>query len=589
MVALFGFSGSVPAPAQEQGMDEMWGGKGNPKAGEKDARTAFFREGNYGMFIHWGLYSHHGSQWKGKTFYGIGEWMMRQFRIPVKEYQALAGEFNPAEFDAARIVDVAKQAGMKWIIVTAKHHDGFAMFRSKHPFNIVAATPFKRDPMKELAEEARKAGLKFGFYYSHYQDWSAPGGNGGPAAMDDGTPADFARYFREKCLPQVEELCTQYGKLSFMWFDTPGKMPREMVSELAALVRKKQPGALMGSRIGHEFGDYDTLGDMEVPATNHHGTWETADTTNDSWGYSLYDKKWKSPATVLNRLVSVVGRGGSYLLNVGPDRLGRIPDEAAHSLKEAGRWISTHPQVVYNAGPSPWKQAMPWGDVTSHSNGKTLNAVVFDWPQDRKIYFPGMAGRPEKISLTRPDGSKVELPFEVTPGGWLVVDAGKAVDAATAGSLASLLELEFAEPLRISPATGIFPNVSSLLRPEFANATAVEKESDRWMEKFGEWKHVAALGAWAAGNRVDWDVDVAASGAYEFVIRQRGNGKVVWSVKTGEGETLVNQVGAGNRYNDEVLGQLRFSNPGKHRISLSLAEGNGDGLKLECLKIRPVK
>ena len=177
--------------------------------------AALFDDGNYGMFIHWGLYSSLAGKWDGKTYYGIGEWIMnpRVAGIPVEEYQKTAAQFNPAEFDAPAIARLAKSAGMKWIIITSKHHEGFAMFDSAHPFNIVDATPFKRDPMRELAEACRDFDLGFGFYYSHNQDWTAPGGTDGPTTNPDGSTATFDQYFREKCFPQVQEICENYGEL----------------------------------------------------------------------------------------------------------------------------------------------------------------------------------------------------------------------------------------------------------------------------------------------------------------------------------------------------------------------------------------
>ena len=195
-------------------------------------RGQLFDEGNYAMFIHWGLYSLLGNEVDGKTYYGIGEWIMnpRMAGIPVEKYKQLAGEFNPTNFDAKEIARIAKDAGMKYIVITAKHHDGFAMYGSKAcDFNIVDATPWKKDPMKELAAACREAGLGFGFYYSHNQDWTFPGGNGGPKTDEEGNPATFDDYFEKKCLPQVNEITTEYGPIELVWFDTPGKMPKQYV------------------------------------------------------------------------------------------------------------------------------------------------------------------------------------------------------------------------------------------------------------------------------------------------------------------------------------------------------------------------
>ena len=257
-----------------------------------------FNDGNYAMFIHWGPYAQLANKVDGKTYYGIGEWIMnpRMANIPVEEYMEMAKTFNPVNFDATEIAQLAKDAGMKYIIITSKHHDGFAMYRSAcNDFNIGAVTQFNRDPMKELAGACKKLGLGFGFYYSHNQDWTFPGGANGPDTDADGNPATFDDYFVKKCLPQVEEITSQYGPIELIWFDTPGQMPKKYIEQLIEVVRKNQPNALVSGRAGHGLGDYKTLGDMDVPSTNVEGMWESVDTTNDSWAFAWYDEYWKTP------------------------------------------------------------------------------------------------------------------------------------------------------------------------------------------------------------------------------------------------------------------------------------------------------
>jgi alpha-L-fucosidase len=323
---------------KDQSMDKMWGQPEVSLDALKAGRGKLFDEGNFAMFIHWGLFSQLGGVWNDTTYYGIGEWIMnpRMAGIPVAEYMKLTSTFNPVDFDANAVAQLAKDAGMKHIIITSKHHEGFAMFKSGHPFNIVDATPFGRDPMKELSMACNEMGLGFGFYYSHNQDWTAPGGSGGPKVNPDGTPATFENYFYSKCKPQVKEICTNYGELDFVWFDTPGRMPKEFVVELAEMVRELQPNAMLCSRIGHGMGDYASKGDMEVPPRNMEGLWETCDTNNDSWAFAWYDNNFKSPKEILHRLVATVGRGGSYLFNVGPDSKGNIPVIGQKFL--AGSW-----------------------------------------------------------------------------------------------------------------------------------------------------------------------------------------------------------------------------------------------------------
>lgn len=566
-------------------MDKLYGDpKTRPGAGSSE-RAALFRDGNYGMFIHWGIYSHLGGQWKDQTFYGIGEWIKRQMKIPDDEYMSLAREFNPTDFDAKEIVRVATEAGMKYLIITSKHHDGFAMFKSAHPFNIVDATPFHRDPMKELAAACREAGLGFGFYYSHNQDWTAPGGSGGPAMNPDGSKADFAQYFREKCYPQVKEICTQYGPLSFVWFDTPGRIPKEFVEELVKLVRETQPDAMLCSRVGHGLGDYESQGDMEVPPRNAAGLWETCDTTNDSWSYAWYDQNWKDAKEILHRVVATVGRGGSYLLNVGPDGKGRIPAPAARYLVEAGKWIKQHPDVVYSAGASPWGMALPWGDVTT--SGDKLNLVVFDWPEDRQIHLSGCDAEIVSAGLRTDAGELLPVPW-AEQGSWTVLDGGR-LPTSLLGGPASVIELTLKSAPKVDPTPALHPNMPSLLLVEFATAENATKEEKRWMAKFGEWKHVTQVSAWKDNGAVTWDVDVAAAGSYHLALTCRGEGRPVWRITTDEGVKLQNQQAATAVYHSYPFGILTFAKPGRHTITVGLVDGDPESTSLERIQLTPAR
>ena len=568
----------------EEAMDKMWGDSATKDGAESSERAALLRDGNYGMFIHWGLFSSLGGQWKDQTFYGIGEWIKRQMKISDEEYMGLAKDFNPSEFDAREIVRVAKEAGMKYIVITSKHHEGFAMFKSAHAFNIVDATPFRRDPMKELSVACREAGLGFGFYYSHFQDWTSPGAEGGPKTNPDGSPATFDQYFRQKCYPQVDEICSNYGPLAFIWFDTPGSMPKEDLVALEQLVRKKQPHAMLNSRIGQGLGDYESLGDMEVPRRNHPGLWESPDTTNDSWSYAWYDQNWKTPKEILHRLVATVARGGTYLLNVGPDGKGRIPAPAARYLVEAGQWVKQHPGAVYGASASPWGVAQPWGDITR--TGNTLHAVVFDWPADRKIHLSGLVGKIASVTLHQQDGGL--LPLAATQSGtWTVIEAA-AADAGTVASLASLIEIKLASPAKVDQTPGIHPNIPTTLYGEFALARNAEAKVINWMEKFGEWKFAHQISDWKPGGVAEWDVDVAAAGDYFVELTYKGEERLVWSVTTSEGTKIQNQQAASPVYKSYPTGILRFAKPGKHTVSVSLVAGDPKTSSLQAIRFSPV-
>jgi alpha-L-fucosidase len=567
-------------------MDKMWGESTFETEAMKSGKAKLFDESNYAMFIHWGLYSHLGGKWNDRTYYGIGEWIMhpRMAGIPLDEYRKIAEEFNPDEFDGMAIAQLAKDAGMKYIVITSKHHEGFAMFDSEaHPFNIVDATPFARDPMKELSAACRELGLGFGFYYSHNQDWTAPGATGGPEVNPDGSEASFEAYFYQKCIPQVKEICTNYGDIDFIWFDTPGGMKKELVVELAELVRELQPNAMLCSRIGHGMGDYASKGDMEVPPRNIEGLWETVDTHNDSWSYAWYDNNFKSPKEILNRLISTVARGGTYMLNVGPDKKGNIQEISQMYLREAGKWIKKYPQVIYYAGSSPWGHALPWGDVTT--NGKSLFLSVFDWPGDGKLYVPGFGSKIIAAELL--DGSRATGISYEQVNGWTVLN----LPAQPADFPVSVIELKLeseAEKASVNSTMALLPNIETEFLVEFAEISGAEKESIKWMEKFGEWKHVNQVSKWEEGGNAEWIVEVFEPGYYYLDLRYKGNERLVWRTKTDEGIMVQNQQPATEKYQVYPMGILQFKEAGTHKVTVSLVEGDPETSSLESMLIRPI-
>jgi len=579
--------GTVTKDDEKVDMNEMWGAKDVSVRNVNPEKSKLFDEGNFGMFIHWGLYSKLAGVWNNKTYYGIGEWIMhpRVANIPPKEYMEVANDFDPQNFDAKKIAQLAKDAGMKYIIITSKHHEGFAMFDSKaSDFNIVDATPFGRDPMKELSTACHELGLGFGFYYSHNQDWTYPGATGGPKTDDKGKEASFKDYFYKKCKPQVKEICTNYGDLDFVWFDTPGDMKKEYVVELANMVRKLQPNAMMSSRVGHGMGDYSSNGDMQVPTKNIEGLWETCDTNNDSWSYAWYDNNFKSTKEILSRLISTVGRGGTYLFNVGPGPDGDIPELGVKFLKDAGSWIERYPQVVYNVGSSPWQHALPWGDVTTKGNSLFLS--IYDWPQDGKLYLPGLETKITSVSLLNEKDAK-EISF-TKKDDWIVFE----LPLEPADSPISVIEVKLddkAENVKVDTTLGVYPNVETLLRVEFSEVVDAVEEEISWMEKFGEWKHVNQVSDWNDNSTVTWTVNVQEVGDYYLDLNYKGSDRLVWKTITDEGVMVQNQQAATEKYQYYNMGIIEFKSPGKHTITVSLVEGDPKTSSLKALLIKPIK
>lgn len=580
-LGLLGFSGH----GLSQEMDKMWGESMVKLRADAAGRGQLFADGNYAMFIHWGIYSNLANKVEGKTYYGIGEWIMNQNMadIPPKKYMSLAKDFNPVKFDAKKVAQLAKDAGMKYIIITSKHHDGFAMYGSKsNSFNIMKATPFGRDPMKELADACKEVGIGFGFYYSHNQDWTFPGGNGGPPKDEDGNPATFDDYFVKKCLPQVKEITSEYGPIEIVWFDTPGNMPKKYVEQLVEVVRKNQPDAMISGRAGHGLGDYQSLGDMHVPIRNVDGLWETVDTTNDSWAYAWYDENWKTPKTILGRVVATVARGGTYMLNVGLRGDGTIPERAAGPLREAGEWIRKYPQVIYGADASPWEHALPWGDVTTM--GDRLFLSVFDWPDSGKLHLPGMKNAVRSAKLLIPGKEGVALESSRS-GGWTCL----SVPDRAPDSLVSVIELQLDGEPDVDPTFGLDPESYTGIEADFATVEGVSLEPKKWMEKFGEWKHIEQITGWEKGGKATWEVEVLEPGDYQVDLTYSGEGRVVWSVGIEGGETIQNQQNSSHNYQSFPIGWLNFPKAGRYKVSASCLEGNPEKASLTAIGFSRVR
>ncbi len=367
----------------------------------KSDRMAWWEEAKFGMFIHWGVYAVPAGIYDGKEINGIGEWIMNRGKIPVSEYKAYAPQFNPVRYDPEAWIKLAKEAGMKYLVITSKHHDGFALFDSKvTDWDVVDTTPYGKDLLKPLAEACRKEGIKLGFYYSQAQDWNHPGGAASGGHWDSAQEGDMDKYLDEIAVPQVKEILENYGGLDILWWDTPTNMTKERAEKFLPII-SKYPNLITNNRLGGGYeGDTETP-EQFVPATGFPGRhWEVCMTMNDTWGYKSYDNNWKSTKVLLQTLVDIVSKGGNYLLNVGPTAEGLIPTPSIERLKKIGEWMGINGEAIYGTTASPFHY-LSWGRSTQKGNKLYLH--VFDWSESGKISVPLLNDINKAYLLVAPD------------------------------------------------------------------------------------------------------------------------------------------------------------------------------------------
>ncbi len=366
---------------------------------ERDARMSWWREARFGMFIHWGVYAVPAGEYKGQRVKGIGEWIQAHLNIPRDEYEQFAPQFYPEKFDAAEWVGLAKEAGIKYMVITSKHHDGFALFDSMiSDWDVVDRTPYGRDLLVQLKEECDRQGIIFCTYYS-ILDWHHP-------AQFVDTEAENSRrgHSMNKIHPDQKEEYVAYMKgqlkeildnldVGVLWFD--GEWPEWWVKEdgiaLYNWLRELKPSLIINNRIGAGrqgmagfdrdegyAGDFGTP-EQEIPDTGVPGVdWESCMTMNDTWGYKHFDNNWKSTETLVRNLVDIASKGGNYLLNIGPKADGTIPEASIERLKEIGTWMKVNGESIYGTQASPYDKP-EWGRYT-RKEGK-LYVHVFDWPE----------------------------------------------------------------------------------------------------------------------------------------------------------------------------------------------------------------
>ncbi len=547
-------------------------------------RTQWWREARFGLFIHWGIYAVPAGEYNGKEVPGGGgEWIMNNAHIPVAEYEKFAGQFNPTKFDARAWVKVAKDAGMKYIVITSKHHDGFCMFDTKlTDYNVVAATPWHHDPMKDLAEACRAEGIKLCFYYS-ILDWHNPD-----------QQKDFPKYV-EYMKGQLKELLTQYGPIGILWFDGQwiGQWTPEQGRDLYKYVRSLQPDIIINNRVGKgggADGDYDTP-EQSIPAGPPKGRlWETCMTMNDTWGYKKSDSHWKSPTDLTRKLIDIASKGGNFLLNVGPTAEGTIPPESVERLQAVGKWLKTNGDAIYGTTAGPWKKTPFDGRATV--KGNTLYLQVFNWDKGGlKLMLPddSFTGSEflDSSVFNKPD------PLNTTGLGdrwtqWLVAGFPNHPDP-----IATIVAARFEGPVSklVWPNDTINQAADGSITLKAADAdihgNTAQYESGNGKDNIGFWTD--------SSDWVSWDMIVEKPGAFTVSItyacaKSAGGSEIVVAAGDQEVTGKVKETGDWTKFITEDFGALKIEKAGKVTVSVKVKSMPGFAvMNLKAVELKPLK
>ena len=549
---------------------------------QRDARMKWWREAKFGMFIHWGLYAVPAGVWKGKdtagTFSGgAGEWIMHDLKIPVAEYAAYAKQFDPEQFNADQWVAVAKAAGMKYIVMTAKHHEGFAMFPTQvDDFNINAQTAFKRDPIAEMSAACKKAGIKFGVYYSQNLDWHHPGGGTAGPSWDPAQEGDFDAYVKKVSAPQVTELITHYHP-AVLWWDINGPFTPDEARALTASFGQ-DPQLIYNNRMGGGVpGDTETP-EQTIPATGYPGKdWETCMTINDTWGYKSTDTNFKSTETLLHNLVDIASKGGNYLLNVGPTAQGIIPAPEVERLQAMGKWMKVNHEAIYATSASPFKR-LSWGRCTQKADGAntTLYLHVFDWPADGKLRVPGLDNAVRSAYVL--DGKRSVAAVKDADGVLLTLPT------TASDPISSTVVLKIVGKPVVAP-TYLGQDAQGILKLAAADAVThgdVQYESGGGKDNLGYWVNAAD---WA-----EWPVQITKPGKFTVTAQIAAQGSGSFTVSAGDQAVSGTAPNTGDyaKFQSLDLGTLDIAAPGPVSIAVHPVSDGWQPMNLKSLTLTPV-
>ena len=547
-----------------------------------EERMEWWTEARFGMFIHWGIYSVPAGFYKGVAQTNSAEWIMNKGKIPLCEYQKFADLFNPTQFDPKTFVGLAKEAGMKYMVITSKHHDGFSMFDSdSNPFNVVDATPFKRDVLKELADECAKQGIKFGFYYSQAQDWSHPGG------MGNNWDKKMQRvstdvYVREKALPEVRQLLTEYGKIAIFWWDTPRKMSKEVIDSLYHITTDLQPAIITNDRLGDNYpGDHKTF-ERHLPKQKPEAHyWEICQPISGSWGYRSDDQNFKSVSTLLRNLADASSMGGNYLLNVSPTSLGTLAPTAVENLKAVGAWMDVNSESIYGTQASPCGKP-DWGYITMKTEDKKVKLYlhVFDWPVDGKLLIP-LRNKAQKAYLLAEKSRTFKT--KTNKEGMLVSLSGEAPDA-----INSVAVLELAEAPDAIPPKPFGQNEKGVVaffteRAQFQNLQGPGARYNSSKDCIGHWTSETAV--------VYWTFAIEKPAVFKLTALTAGLADSEFTVEVnGQTEnTKVPGTGSYEKFEPLELGSFEIKEPGNYKITFKPVAGVWKPVNLKEVVMRPVR
>ncbi|TWF33615.1 alpha-L-fucosidase [Chitinophaga polysaccharea] len=579
-------------PATAQDMPDMW--NKSAVANATHPGLQWFRGAKFGLFIHWGLYSKLGGRWNDSSYYGSGEWIMYRAQAPAAVYGKVAETFNPVGFDADEWAETAREAGIKYMVITAKHHEGFSMYDSKvTDFDIVDASPYKKDPMKALSAACKAKGIQFGFYYSQFLDWHEP--NGGGNNWDFKGEKDYQQYYRSKSIPQLKELLTNYGPLGIVWFDMPGGLSSAQTKTMIDSLRVLQPNCLFSSRVGHDLGDYRDFGDSEVPPVPIAGAWESIYTHNDSWGYIQHDLNFKSPTEIIRLLANVASKGGNLMLNVGPDGNGKWPAYSVTYLKATGKWLQTYGESIYG---TTWGliPAQPWG-VTTSKPGK-LFLHVWQTPANRQLRVPGITAKVKSVKIM---GSNTVLSWKQLPEETIV-----QLPATLPDTRNTVLVMEYSgqqsdlSQLRTQTVSSEYPAAEIPAVWAVFNGNAKTKLFT-YSHYFGDWKHDNCItGMITPDDAVVFPLDIQDAGDYKVILDyacEPGNASRQGLVTVGGQQLPFLSLTTGT-YNSHLpmsfiqhsVGIIHIDKAGKQNLTVKPASGNKNELCwLRKVILQPVK